>query len=423
MSENTGAVMLISPPSLEAALVGAGSILPGDLPIPPDVGVPASLWVGPGDYWSAQPPPPHALSPQDAEHYAGLVPAFRAVLGRDPSRDEASLCLSQLANNPGNRTQVYQSLLPQIGSWLAHQADPVIQAVLVQAGRRVAGAKFTGFPTEWPTQPLAAQIKQGGGFHQVAHTLLQAQIAQAYNKIYWRWPRIPDTNLTNQLSAAVDAGQSTIDLIWTAVATRTDSVRGPYKTTGNGDPCFGAAGSGCDPLPLPGNPSYPNPLPGSEFVRLCGLHMNLVQKYTSVGSIWHDTMCRHWRYVEHGGDPASWNQTVMCNGNNLTADEGCPMFWEWNKAWWDTFPGRSWTDIYGPYPVDGDLRRAWIDDVRFIPARPGSYLSHGSTPVRPYAGLETRATSLLQAPTGQTMDPTDAAYCKSRQLDGNNRCV
>ena len=145
-----------------------------------------------------------------------------------------------------------------------------------------------------------------------------------------------------------------------------------------------------------------------------GTEMAYVELGVAVGSIMHDAACLD--------GPAGG---VACSGwvaiADITKHSGVPAAREWNKAAWNVIDGRGWRHVFGPYPVDLSLRRKWYDDMRPAPGR-GGYMAEVAgiltLPIHDvrYEGREKRASAVLFAPPGTTLDGRDGAYCSAKKF-------
>ena len=154
--------------------------------------------------------------------------------------------------------------------------------------------------------------------------------------------------------------------------------------------CFGAVGSKCEGV--------------AGFAKTSNAD-GTVNLFVSVGSIMHDNCC-----LAHPGGK-------MCRGNNDDASGLCIK--EWDKAVWNSFDGRAWSQTWNP---------SWGGDFRIVnnPRKTsfrlgGTNMDRGSTP------FETVATRQLMAPRGTNLDVGDETFCQSGQADqyyfGNKRWI
>ena len=181
-----------------------------------------------------------------------------------------------------------------------------------------------------------------------------------------------------------------------------------------GEQCFGGLGPGCTGT-IPAVFEWVQPRYEGRFNLPDGTEMAYVNIGVAVGSIMHDNACI---------DDRS-QRGVACSGwvavNDITKHSGVPAAMEWNKAAWNVIDGRGWRHTFGPYPVDLGLRRKWYDDLRAVRARPAKMakvLGTLTLPIhdQPYRGQERKASAVLSAPPGTTIDGGDASYCKSKQF-------
>ena len=169
--------------------------------------------------------------------------------------------------------------------------------------------------------------------------------------------------------------------------------------------CFGGLGPGCAGT-VPGKVE---PRWFGHFRLPDGTEMAYVALGVAVGSILHDNAC----LVNQQG--------LNCSGlgaGDLIKHKDWPAALEWNKASWNVLDGRTWRDVFGPYPTDRGLQAQFFDDLRPVPAREAymaPILSMVTIPVTTirYTGSETKRTRALRAPAGTSLDDRDAAFCAS----------
>jgi hypothetical protein len=120
-----------------------------------------------------------------------------------------------------------------------------------------------------------------------------------------------------------------------------------------------------------------------------------VNLYVSVGSIMHDNCC------------LAFPEGKMCHGNNDDLSGKCIK--EWDKAVWNSFDGRAWSQTFDP---NGEPDLTIVKNPRTTRFRlGGTNMSAGS------AMFETAATRQLKAPRGQALDVGDEAFCASGRAD------
>jgi hypothetical protein len=129
----------------------------------------------------------------------------------------------------------------------------------------------------------------------------------------------------------------------------------------------------------------------------------------AVGSILHDNACL--------ADQSGLNCSGLGAGD-LWKHKDWPAALEWNKASWNVLDGRTWREVFGPYPTVRGLQDQFFDDLRPVDAREAymaPILSMVTIPVTTirYAGTETKRTRALRAPAGTSLDDRDAAFCAS----------
>lgn len=180
-----------------------------------------------------------------------------------------------------------------------------------------------------------------------------------------------------------------------------------------GEQCFGGLGPGCTGT-LPPIFEWAQPRWQRIFRLPDGTEMGYVEIGVAIGSILHDNACMD----------APQGRGLACNGyvpiDDLTKHAGEPAAIEWNKAGWNVIDGRGWRHVFGPYPRDLTLRRKWYDDLRTTRARRAmmaNVLGPLTLPIldQPYKGVERRASRVLSAPSGTTLDGTDGAFCADRR--------
>ena len=251
--------------------------------------------------------------------------------------------------------------------------------------------------------------------------------AQLYQHIFYRAPT--KIELDRQL-AAQRAGVSADDqwrtLAQSAAREREHKIFAPAPMTMSqaqglfgwryprpGEQCYGGLGPGCTGT-IPAVFEWVQPKWQQHFMLPDGTEMAYVEIGVAVGSIMHDAACMD--------GPAGG---VACSGweaiTDITKHSGVPAAKEWNKAAWNVMDGRGWRHTFGPYPVDLALRRKWYDDMRPAPGR-GGYMAEVAgiltLPIHDvrYAGREKRASAVLFAPSGTTLDGRDAAYCSAKKF-------
>lgn len=170
--------------------------------------------------------------------------------------------------------------------------------------------------------------------------------------------------------------------------------------------CFGALGPACGgTLPL----AHLEPRWFGHFRLPDGTEMAYVSIGGAVGSILHDNAC----LADYNG--------LNCSGlgaGDLWKDTGWPAALEWNKASWNVLNGRTWRDVWGPYPASKYEQSLFFDDLRAVAARPSKmavFVSLLTVPLatEPYRGGETKRSHALYAPKGTWLDQPDAAFCAS----------
>lgn len=167
--------------------------------------------------------------------------------------------------------------------------------------------------------------------------------------------------------------------------------------------CFGGLGPRCAGT-VPGRVE---PRWFGHFRLPDGTEMAYVALGVAVGSIVHDNACL--------ADQSGLNCSGLGAGD-LWKHKDWPAALEWNKASWNVLDGRTWREVFGPYPTAGGLQDQFFDDLRPVPARDAymaPILSMVTIPVTTirYAGTETKRTRALGAPAGTSLDERDAAFC------------
>ncbi|MDP2689827.1 MAG: fibronectin type III domain-containing protein [Deltaproteobacteria bacterium] len=184
-------------------------------------------------------------------------------------------------------------------------------------------------------------------------------------------------------------------------------------TMKNAETCFGGLGDRCD-TEMVAEPVWHN-----AFTMPDGTLMSYVAVNVAVGSILHDNACLKDSNGLHC-DGQLWHWAVDLNPNLALAKAATPAAIEWNKAVWNVVDGRKWREIFGPYPVDKDLRRSmWYDDLRPAQSREawmGPVFAVFTIPVHTerYNGAETRRSRALGADPGMFIDYRDAQFCRSQ---------
>jgi len=184
-------------------------------------------------------------------------------------------------------------------------------------------------------------------------------------------------------------------------------------TMKNAETCFGGLGDKCD-TDIVADPVWQN-----GFTMPDGTLMAYVVVNVAVGSILHDNACLKDSAGLHC-DGQAWHWAVDLNPNLALAKAATPAAIEWNKAVWNVVDGRKWREIFGPYPVDKDIRRSmWYDDLRPVQSREawmGPVFAVFTIPVHTerYNGAETRRSRALSADPGMFLDYRDAQFCRSQ---------
>jgi hypothetical protein len=169
--------------------------------------------------------------------------------------------------------------------------------------------------------------------------------------------------------------------------------------------CFGGLGPRCAGT-VPGRVE---PRWFGHFRLPDGTEMAYVALGVAVGSILHDNACL--------ADQSGLNCSGLGAGD-LVKHADWPAALEWNKASWNVLDGRTWREVFGPYPTARALQDQFFDDLRPVAARVAymaPILSMGTIPITtiPYKGKESKRTRALRAPPGTSLDERDDAFCAS----------
>lgn len=184
-----------------------------------------------------------------------------------------------------------------------------------------------------------------------------------------------------------------------------------FRNNKVGEQCFGGVGPGCNGT-VPEIYAWVQPRWHDYFTLPDGTEMAYVELGVAVGSILHDNACLD----------GPQGQGIACQGweaiTDITKHSGVPAAMEWNKAAWNVMEERGWRVRFGPYPVDAAARRGWYDDLRPIRARRSQMANVAGVftlPIhdQPYKGRERRASHVLEAPRGTTLDAVDVTFCES----------
>lgn len=160
--------------------------------------------------------------------------------------------------------------------------------------------------------------------------------------------------------------------------------------------CFGAQGSGCDALQF----GVYNFKAGRTDIGGGRYRM-----WMSVGSIKHDNCCLANPNGKMCGGALDASQQVKDNAKSLTSDGNGYCVQEWDKAFWNAYDGKAWTQDYAPWDVP-DL--TIVTNARSARSRNGIEL----------VKFETQETRKRSAPRGQKLDTGDDQYCASGKAKG-----
>lgn len=297
----------------------------------------------------------------------------------------------------------------------------------------------------YTARDVDAVMRAGQTYDELVPELGRRLARQAFDKVYFWDPalRRGTAAVINRAGTNAEQGVRRGEQVWTDVALSNDAIHGAartsYKDGEQGaaprEACFGGIGQSCKGVA--GNVST-SAMVGYDasgeyerfrpFVTEDGRPMGYIRLTTAVGSIMHDAVCRS--YV--GG---AWCKQDI--GNTLRAELPLSKWFdkatlEWDKATFNSFSGRTWDAIYGPYPLHeipemlaGSSSITYSDDLRFVDRQErytevtpgGLVLGFGNLlPPRRWGGVEVRATTRLKAPRGTALDSSDRDFCASRRF-------
>jgi hypothetical protein len=346
-----------------------------------------------------------------------IVDSYQTAFGRRPNSGELSYWTSV---NDG-RMQSLQSLVNNHRQWLRSSAEER-EATVRRAFQTVFGHGVSQGQQSWYQGIVNDVAARGTTYVELRETLANAFVDSAYSQLLQRTAEA--SGRRGWANNILYGGWST-ERVWTAIAQSDERlVRfGTWAPAQVGydsahEICFGAIGPKCDGAPRS------NPVWKDKFTRPDGMEMGYIEIQVSVGSILHDNAC-----LRSGG------VGTFCNGlaKGILLDS-LPLATyvqaaslEWNKAAYNTYDGRFWTARFGPYPVNGQERANWSDDLTKVSNRPSKMapvlagglqtvgLGGWPVPTIDYKLGESRQSKVLKAPRGTAVDRGDAAFCAAQQ--------
>jgi hypothetical protein len=318
---------------------------------------------------------------------------------------------------------------------VAESAEMAIERAYVD-GRQMFGPGPDPEPGLWKATARAT----GAGYDVLIESFKSIWlVAYAYHHLL---ARVPDTEGAAKYIGRLNTGTPWTD-VWREIAHSSErdqkygywapapinSVDDARAIFGNSlvhaESCFGGIGDQCDTADV-GDPTW-----STGFRLPDGALMAYVTVNVAVGSILHDNACIASRGTGYYCDQTLFYGFVaadlLSSVDPITAAAKAmmPAVLEWNKAVYNSVQKRLWRETFGPYPVHRETRRQyWYDDVRPTSARkahmaPMFGIITAPTNVIRYAGLETKSSRRLSAPSQTWLDIGDEEFCKSKQWSTN----